>query len=451
VGWATNLSKGPPNESSQTLTFTLTNSNNGLFSSQPAIDASGTLTYTPAANANGSATVTVLLSDDGGTADGGADTTPSQTFTIAITPVNDAPTFGLLVSHTVLEDAGAQSVANALTNPSPGPSNESGQTLSITVTNNNNALFSAQPAIDGSGTLTYTSAPNANGVATVTVKLQDNGGTANGGVDLTTRTFTITVTPVNDPPVITAFSSPLAPNAVNTSVSASGTFQDPDLGDSPPDTYTGTIDWGDGTTTNVSIAAGSGTSRNFSGSHTYGAAGVYTIVAHIKDFGGLTSDATYQFVVVYDPGAGFETGGGWINSPVGAYVTNPTLAGKATFGFVSKYKKGQSVPDGNTEFQFHAAGMNFASTAYEWLVIAGARAQYKGTGTINGAGNYGFILTAIVGSVNGGGGTDRFRIKIWDNNNAGAIVYDNQISTTDDAGLTTPGTLLGGGSIQIHN
>jgi hypothetical protein len=178
---------------------------------------------------------------------------------------------------------------------------------------------------------------------------------------------------------------------------------------------------------------------------------VYTIVAHIKDFGGLTSDATYQFVVVYDPGAGFVTGGGWINSPVGAYVTNPTLAGKATFGFVSKYKKGQSVPDGNTEFQFHAAGMNFASTAYEWLVIAGARAQYKGTGTINGAGKYGFILTAIDGSVNGGGGTDRFRIKIWDNNNAGAIVYDNQISTTDDAGLTTPGTLLGGGSIQIHN
>jgi len=33
----------------------------------------------------------------------------------------------------------------------------------------------------------------------------------------------------------------------------------------------------------------------------------------------------------------------------------------------------------------------------------------------------------------------------------GAIVYDNQISTTDDAGLTTVGTLLGGGSIQIHN
>jgi PKD repeat protein len=187
-------------------------------------------------------------------------------------------------------------------------------------------------------------------------------------------------------------------------------------------------------------------------SHAYAAAGIYTITVTVTDKnGGIGSNTTTSFVVVYDPNGGFVTGGGWINSPVGAYVADGSLAGKATFGFVSKYKKGQSVPDGNTEFQFHAAGMNFASTAYEWLVLAGARAQYKGTGTINGAGNYGFMLTAIDGSVNGGGGTDRFRIKIWDNNNGGAIVYDNQISTTDDAGLTTVGTLLGGGSIQIHN
>ena len=126
----------------------MTNTNNGLFSSQPSIDASGALTYTPAANANGSATVTVVLSDDGGTANGGVDTAPSQTFTITITPVNDAPTFDLSGNQTVLEDAGAQSVASALTNPSPGPANESGQTLSIVVTNDNNALFSAQPSID---------------------------------------------------------------------------------------------------------------------------------------------------------------------------------------------------------------------------------------------------------------------------------------------------------------
>jgi hypothetical protein len=41
------------------------------------------------------------------------------------------------------------------------------------------------------------------------------------------------------------------------------------------------------------------------------------------------------------------------------------------------------------------------------LVIAGARAQYKGLGTVNGSGNYGFLLTAIDGQVNGGGGVDK--------------------------------------------
>jgi hypothetical protein len=79
--------------------------------------------------------------------------------------------------------------------------------------------------------------------------------------------------------------------------------------------------------------------------------------------------------------------------------------------------------------------------------VAGAKAQYKGVGTINGAGNYGFLLTAIDGQLNGGGGTDKFRMKIWDNNNNGVIVYDNKIGAADGA---DPSTVLGGGSIVIH-
>jgi hypothetical protein len=346
----------------------------------------------------------------------------------------------------VLEDAGAQSVANALSNPLPGGgADELGQTLTLSVTNDRNALFSVQPAIDGSGTLTYTSAPNANGTAIVKVVLTDNGGTANGGVDTTTKYLTITVTAVNDAPVITDFSSPLAPNAINTSVSASGKFTDPDLGDTPPDTHTGTIDWGDGSTTAVSILIGTGVTRNFNGSHTYTAPGVYTVVAYIKDFAGLVDDSTYRYVVVYDPNAGFVTGGGWINSPAGAYTSNPTLSGKATFGFVSKYKKGQSTPDGDTEFQFQAAGFNFKSTSYEWLVIAGGKAQYKGSGTINGSGDYFFMLTAIDGDLKGG--SDTFRMKVWDKSTP-TVIYDNQITASDTA---DPTTLLGGGSIQIHD
>src|SRR5205823_3911338 len=61
--WATNISAGPPDESGQTVAFQVTNDNNALFSVQPGIDPTGQLTYTPAADANGSATVTVTAQD----------------------------------------------------------------------------------------------------------------------------------------------------------------------------------------------------------------------------------------------------------------------------------------------------------------------------------------------------------------------------------------------------
>jgi hypothetical protein len=93
----------------------------------------------------------------------------------------------------VAASAGAQSQSNFATSLSGGPTDESAQTVSLTVTNNNNALFSAQPAINASGTLTFTPALNAFGEATVTVTAQDSGGTANGGVATSTRTFTIWV------------------------------------------------------------------------------------------------------------------------------------------------------------------------------------------------------------------------------------------------------------------
>jgi hypothetical protein len=55
------------------------------------------------------------------------------------------------------------------------------------------------------------------------------------------------------------------------------------------------------------------------------------------------------------------------------------------------------------------------------------------------------MLTATDGQVSGGGGVDKFRMKISDT--AGAIVYDNQLNAPDDA---KPSTALGGGSIVIH-
>ncbi|MEM9291943.1 MAG: tandem-95 repeat protein [Acidobacteriota bacterium] len=200
--WATALDDG--DGGGQTLSFNITNNTNpGLFSAGPAISPTGVLSYTPTAATSGSATITVELMDDGGTANGGVDTSPTQDFTITVNSVNDAPSFTVGPNPSVLEDAGAQVVSPWATALDDGDGG--GQTLSFNITNNTNAgLFSAGPAISPAGVLSYTPAANANGSATITVELMDDGGTANGGVDTSpTQDFTITVTAVNDAPSFT--------------------------------------------------------------------------------------------------------------------------------------------------------------------------------------------------------------------------------------------------------
>ncbi|WP_276372909.1 FG-GAP-like repeat-containing protein [Chryseolinea sp. H1M3-3] len=203
IAWAKDISAGPASESGQILNFLLSNDNNTLFTSQPVIDALGTLSFQPSANSSGTATVTVVLKDNGGTANGGVDQSIATTFVITVNPVNDAPSFTKTSDIEANEDALAQTFVAWAKDISAGPASESGQILNFLLSNDNNTLFISQPAIDALGTLTFQSAANANGTATVTVVLKDNGGTANGGVDQSiAATFVITINPVNDAPLI---------------------------------------------------------------------------------------------------------------------------------------------------------------------------------------------------------------------------------------------------------
>ena len=204
AGWA-DFDPGPANESGQSpLSYSVSDiANPALFSAGPAIDTSGNLTYTPAADAFGTSTFDVAVQDDGGVANGGTDTSVTQTLTITIDALNDAPSFAPGGDISMIEDSGpfSQGWASAI---SPGSANESGQDLMFNVTNDNNSLFAVQPTIDPNGTLSFTQAADVAGSATVTATLIDDGGTANGGADTSPpETFTITVDPVNDPPSFT--------------------------------------------------------------------------------------------------------------------------------------------------------------------------------------------------------------------------------------------------------
>ncbi|WP_207533892.1 DUF7507 domain-containing protein [Desertivirga arenae] len=118
AGWATGMSTGP-NESTQSLiAFNLTNDNPGLFSAQPALTLAGQLTFEPAPGAAGKAVVTVVLEDNGGTADGGKDKSSPVTFTLNVKPIGspdaDITTIGNPKSTPVLDNDVAKGVAGII-------------------------------------------------------------------------------------------------------------------------------------------------------------------------------------------------------------------------------------------------------------------------------------------------------------------------------------------------
>jgi N-acetylneuraminic acid mutarotase len=268
---------------------------------------------------------------------------------------------------------------------------------------------------------------------TIAVQVTDDGNL--------TATDQATVNVLNVAPTVGAITTTVDPVQVNTPINANASFTDPGT----PDTHTAVWDWGDGTTTGtVTESNGSG---SVSDSHTYTAAGVYTVKLTVTDDDNDFGESIFQYVVVYDPSAGYVTGAGTITSPLGAYTLNPLLTGKAIFGFVSRYQNGANVPTGQTQFRFATAQFTFNSTSYDWLVVGGPKAQYKGSGTINGSGDYGFMLTSIDGQINGGGGTDKFRIKIYDKI-TNVVIYDNQIGASD---TSDPTTVIDSGSIMIHH
>ncbi|MDO8335168.1 MAG: MBG domain-containing protein, partial [Candidatus Saccharibacteria bacterium] len=147
---------------------------------------------------------------------------------------------------------------------------------------------------------------------------------------------------------------------------------------------------------------------------TYSVSGLAVEVYKITAAAGSGCASSTAYLAIYDPNGGFVTGGGWINSPTGAYYANTALTGKANFGFNAKYKKGSTQVDGNTEFQFQTGNLNFSSSSHDAmsLVIAGAQAIYKGKGTINGVSGYSFMVSAIDGNRKTTVVPDKFRIKI---------------------------------------
>ena len=156
------------------------------------------LRFTPSPGFLGEANFTVQSSVGDSLAGLGFDSTLAI---VQVGPPNLPPSFQVAGPMWVLEDSPRNTIANFATNISPGGPGESGQTVSFQITTDNPSLFSEQPAISANGTLTFQTAPNANGVANLSIIARDDGGVASGGSDTSAVvTSRIIAIPVNDPP-----------------------------------------------------------------------------------------------------------------------------------------------------------------------------------------------------------------------------------------------------------
>jgi len=242
-------------------------------------------------------------------------------------------------------------------------------------------------------------------------------------------------------PSVNTISVATSPVQVNTPITTSANFTDPDT----TSTHTATWNWGDIINGNPDITQGTVTESNGSGtvgadSHTYTATGVYTITLTVTNNSGGVGTAQYQYVAVYNPTSqGLFSGAHKFSSPAGAYPQNSSLTGDVTFGLSYKYQGTMPVGDRQFTMNFSAAPLLFNATTVSSLVIANNVATLTGTGTINGTGTYNFLVTGVNGS--------GIRVQITDPSNNNAVIYDTQPGAAATATPTTAVT----GNVIAHN
>lgn len=281
------------------LTYSVTTNTNSALVSTSVDNTANTLTLSYAANGNGTADVTVQALDSGGK-------TVTSTFTVTVNAVNDKPSFTAGGNQIHPNGTNTAQTVNGWASAFVfGPANESGQAVNaFIVSNDNNALFSTQPTIDTSGNLTYTPTGTLTGIATVSVQLRDDGGTANSGVDTSdTATFTIAISDNLPPTVDTVLPDQTVneddPDTVINLITPTQYFSD--VEDTDPATLTYTIQ----ANTNPTLvdATTDNTADTLTLDYLADQNGTADITVRVTDSGGLYVDDTFTVTVaaVNDP------------------------------------------------------------------------------------------------------------------------------------------------------
>jgi uncharacterized repeat protein (TIGR01451 family) len=265
------------NGTSDTLTFGIAAAPAG---GTVAIGGTGSFVYTPTANLYGDDFFTYVVTDSGGLSDSG-------TVTVHVNAVNDAPTLDAISGLSIDEDAGVQTVG--LSGIGTGAANEA-QTLSVSAASTNTALV-PNPAVvytspNVTGSLSLEPVADHHGTATVVVTVSD-------GISETSRTFPVTVNPVNDAPTeISLSSTSVAENQPAGTTVGDLTTADVDAGD----TFTYALVPGPGDADNASFAIVDDALRTGE-TFDYETRITYTVRVSSTDSGGLSYARIFTITV----------------------------------------------------------------------------------------------------------------------------------------------------------
>jgi hypothetical protein len=271
-----------------------------------------------------------------------------------------------------------------------------------------------QPA---SSTASVSCATTDDGTRTVRGRVIDK----DGGATMYSASVMVT----NAAPIITSFSAPAGPTSTGTPITATVSFTDVGTAD----THTATITWGDGTTSTVDA----GSALQASASHVYTWAGFYTIgVTVLDDDGGSATSGSA--IVIYNPAAGSISGGGFIDAG----------SGRKTFVNID-VRYGSTIPTGRFAIHGSPLILDLASSSFEYLVVSGSSATFRGAGTLSDGTSVGFLVSALDGK-SAGTKVDLIRLKVW-NVATGQVIYDTDPGVAETA---APTTVLAGGNVTLH-
>ena len=458
---------------------------------QPAVSASGALTYTPGPDANGVATVSVWIHDNGGTANGGVDTSTVQTFTITVVAVNDAPR-GLTATpdtQTVQYSDPITSVVVTATDIDSAPST---LLASTSWKKSTDASFASTQPLGGL-TLSPTGSSSADprewtlsgralvgqGSYTVRITVSDDGdGTSYTDVTInvtkedatleytgdTLKTTGSTSATSSTTLALSAFVREAADGNIGSQLSATTvTFTLYKFTDSamatPVKSCTATVVAGatSGTGT-ASCTVASVSADNY----------IVKIVLNTNPF--YTAPVENSAVTVTISGTGFTTGGGWLQEP--------NLGSKSNFGFTVKYLKNGNVQGNNVYISRRSVGVNSVANPaggflpageYNWIIKSNAMtgltqnctpttpkvcsASFAGKANITAVhrttgvayslgGNYQFQVDVTDKGEPGASSTttpDTYAIRVWDGS-----------GTYYQLGSATAQVALNGGNIQVR-